>query len=201
MREYNWRSAQDARAGERIAILSRCGHIPLLGLCTKRESRALIERPYSRGPQAVGEVYDRPGFFVQSLCAGARGLKPATTCSSQEPSKVGEKARVSNSQAPYVCISSHYLNDQNWATKPKTPSKREEILKRIAFVSAVVLFISLIACADVDAQATAQISGTARDQSGAVLPGVEITVTQTDTRATRTAVTNETGSYVLPNLA
>src|SRR4029453_18796122 len=51
------------------------------------------------------------------------------------------------------------------------------------------------------AQATAEISGTARDQSGAVLPGVEVTVTQTDTGVARNAVTNETGSYVLPNLA
>src|SRR5439155_2969416 len=32
----------------------------------KKCSRALIERPYSREPQAVGAVYDRPGFFVQS---------------------------------------------------------------------------------------------------------------------------------------
>src|SRR5438093_2529763 len=40
------------------------------GLCTRNVSRALIERPYSREPQAVGAVYDRPGFFVQSreLC-------------------------------------------------------------------------------------------------------------------------------------
>src|SRR5206468_4575203 len=38
------------------------------------------------------------------------------------------------------------------------------------------------------------------DQSGAVLPGVEIHVTQTDTGVTRDAITNETGSYVLPNL-
>src|SRR5437016_3699755 len=51
------------------------------------------------------------------------------------------------------------------------------------------------------AQATAQISGAAKDQSGAVLPGVEIAVTQTDTGISRTALTNETGSYVLPNLA
>ena len=51
------------------------------------------------------------------------------------------------------------------------------------------------------AQATAQISGAARDQSGAVLPGVEIIVTQTDTGVSRSAVTNETGSYVLSNLA
>src|SRR3989441_2524937 len=73
-------------------------------------------------------------------------------------------------------------------------------MKRMVFVLSVVLFISLIACTDMWAQATAQISGTARDQSGAVLPGVEITVTQTETGIPRTAVTNETGSYVLPNL-
>jgi hypothetical protein len=51
------------------------------------------------------------------------------------------------------------------------------------------------------AQAAAQISGVVRDQSGAVLPGVEITATQTETRISRNTITNETGSYVLPNLA
>jgi len=50
------------------------------------------------------------------------------------------------------------------------------------------------------AQATAQVAGTVRDQSGAVLPGVEVTATQTDTAVMRTAITNETGSYVLSNL-
>src|SRR5437762_4276039 len=64
-------------------------------------------------------------------------------------------------------------------------------MKRTVFVSTIVLFISLIACAGVWAQATAQISGTARDQSGAVLPGVEVKVTQTETGIARTAVTNE----------
>jgi hypothetical protein len=49
-------------------------------------------------------------------------------------------------------------------------------------------------------QATGQITGTVKDQSGAVLPGVEITATQTETGITRNAVTNETGSYVLSNL-
>src|SRR5437016_10006330 len=73
-------------------------------------------------------------------------------------------------------------------------------MKRTVFVSTIVLFISLIACAGVWAQATAQIGGTARDQSGAGLPGVEVKATQTETGITRTAVTNETGSYVLPNL-
>jgi hypothetical protein len=59
----------------------------------------------------------------------------------------------------------------------------------------------MLLCASLWAQGTAQIGGTAKDQSGAVLPGVEITVTQTETGIARSAVTNETGSYVLPNLA
>src|SRR5438093_13385273 len=42
----------------------------LAGLCTKNTSWALIERPYSCAPQAVGAVYDRPGFFVQSQGSG-----------------------------------------------------------------------------------------------------------------------------------
>jgi hypothetical protein len=47
---------------------------------------------------------------------------------------------------------------------------------------------------------TAQISGSVKDPSGAVLPGVEVTVTQTATGAKRSTVSNETGSYVLPSL-
>src|SRR5215467_11334100 len=64
-----------------------------------------------------------------------------------------------------------------------------------------VILIFMCASANLFAQATAQINGTARDQSGAVLPGVEIKATQTETGVTRDTVTNETGSFVLPNLA
>src|SRR5713226_5415632 len=64
----------------------------------------------------------------------------------------------------------------------------------------IAILVGLFVCANVWAQATAQISGTARDQSGAVLPGVEIKATQTETGITRDVVTNETGSFVLPNL-
>ena len=39
------------------------------------------------------------------------------------------------------------------------------------------------------AQATAQLNGRVTDESGAVLPGVTVTVTQTDTGFTRTVVT------------
>jgi hypothetical protein len=50
------------------------------------------------------------------------------------------------------------------------------------------------------AQATGQMSGTVRDSSGAVLPGVTVTVTQTDTGFARTVVTEGGGTYVVPNL-
>src|SRR5215467_3677013 len=66
--------------------------------------------------------------------------------------------------------------------------------------ASAALLISLLPYTSFFGQATAQISGSVRDQSGAVLPGVEVTATQTDTGITRTTVMNETGSYVLPNL-
>ena len=74
-------------------------------------------------------------------------------------------------------------------------------MRRIFFSLWNVLLVLSLGCAIGSAQATAQISGTAKDQSGAVLPGVEITVTQTETGIARNIVTNETGSYVLTNLA
>jgi Carboxypeptidase regulatory-like domain len=74
-------------------------------------------------------------------------------------------------------------------------------MKRISITFLVGLLGSTVTCGSVWAQATAQISGTVRDQSGAVLPGVEVTATQTDTGISRMTVTNETGSYILPNLA
>src|SRR5438034_1211116 len=74
-------------------------------------------------------------------------------------------------------------------------------MNRVVIALVSFLIVSVLASAVVWGQATAQISGTVKDPSGAVLPGVDITVTQTDTGIARNAVTNETGSYVLPNLA
>src|SRR2546422_3717977 len=61
-------------------------------------------------------------------------------------------------------------------------------------------FIATCPLLQAQISATAQISGIVSDTSGAVLPGAEITVTQTETGIMRTGVTNETGAYVLPNL-
>ncbi len=60
--------------------------------------------------------------------------------------------------------------------------------------------IVLVSCASAWAQATAAISGKARDQSGAVLPGVTVTATQLETGIVRTTVSNETGAFSLLNL-
>src|SRR5207237_7007789 len=68
-------------------------------------------------------------------------------------------------------------------------------------VSVLLAFLLLPASFSVLwAQATAQIAGTVRDQSAAVLPGVQVTATQTATGLARSVITNETGSYVLPDL-
>ena len=44
------------------------------------------------------------------------------------------------------------------------------------------------------------ILGTVRDSTRAVMPGVTVTVTNTGTNIGRTAVTNEEGFYVFPEL-
>src|SRR5207253_9635826 len=72
-------------------------------------------------------------------------------------------------------------------------------MKRIVTTIFYVLLVSVLST-PLWAQGTAQINGTVRDQSGAVLPGVEITATQTQTGIARITISNETGSYVLPTL-
>jgi hypothetical protein len=62
-------------------------------------------------------------------------------------------------------------------------------------VCAILLLATLAS-----AQSTAQISGTIRDQSGAVLPGADVTVTQTNTGASRSVVSNADGFYTVTNL-
>src|SRR5437867_5118766 len=70
-------------------------------------------------------------------------------------------------------------------------------MKRMSVLFAVLFFGPV---GSAYAQSTAQVSGTVRDQTGAVLPGVEVSLTQTDTGLKRSAVTDETGSYTLTNL-
>src|SRR5258705_1089943 len=62
------------------------------------------------------------------------------------------------------------------------------------------ILILLLTAGAAWAQGTAQLSGTVRDESGGVLPGVSVTVTQTNTGLVRTTVSDGTGGYLLTNL-
>ena len=74
-------------------------------------------------------------------------------------------------------------------------------MRRILSFAFLGLLVSALVITAVWAQgSTAQISGTVKDQTGAVLPGVEITATQTATGIARTVLSDETGFYTVPNL-
>ena len=75
-------------------------------------------------------------------------------------------------------------------------------VKRFVGGLAVTGVLVMTAAASVLAQAgaTGQISGVVRDESGGVLPGVDVTATQTDTGFKRTAISDGNGLYTLPAL-
>ena len=66
----------------------------------------------------------------------------------------------------------------------------------------VVITVSILLCA-ASARAqfdSAQISGVVKDSTNAVLPGVDVTLTNVGTKNERHAVTNEAGLYTFPNV-
>ena len=66
----------------------------------------------------------------------------------------------------------------------------------LAFVGVVLLGVS-----DAYAQSTGTISGTVTDQTGGVVPGVDVTITNLDTGVTRSVPTDGEGRYQAPSLA
>src|SRR6266404_4097711 len=82
---------------------------------------------------------------------------------------------------------------------------QEDVMHRILRVLGRLLgsaWLVLLAVTTVHAQAgsTAQIAGTVKDSSGGVLPGADVTATQTETGVKRTVVTDTAGAYTLTNL-
>ena len=63
-----------------------------------------------------------------------------------------------------------------------------------------VVWLIILSSATVSAQTLATISGTVKDESGAVLPGVSVEVKNVETGLTRTLVTDDQGRYAAPNL-
>ena len=77
---------------------------------------------------------------------------------------------------------------------------RKRAARHVAGSALAVVLLLVMTATGVWAQSTAQINGRVNDQSGAVLPGVEVTATQTATGITRTVVSDESGSYTLQSL-
>ena len=50
-------------------------------------------------------------------------------------------------------------------------------------------------------QATATLAGTISDETGAILPGVDITLRNVETSATRNVITDDTGQYRVGDVA
>src|SRR5438552_1859555 len=73
-------------------------------------------------------------------------------------------------------------------------------MREIGINVVATFLLCILTCSAVFGQSTAQVSGAVKDQTGAVLPGAEVTMTQTETGLKRTTVTDETGSYSLPSL-
>ncbi len=56
----------------------------------------------------------------------------------------------------------------------------------------------LLSAAALGQAASAAISGTVQDETGGVLPGVEVLITNTDRGTTRTTVSDDEGRYTVP---
>jgi outer membrane receptor protein involved in Fe transport len=74
-------------------------------------------------------------------------------------------------------------------------------MRRYVFLALIVgVTLSWLSPAPVFAQATGTISGIITDESGAVIPGVTVEITNTDTNQTRSAVSGSDGFYTVPLL-
>ena len=63
-----------------------------------------------------------------------------------------------------------------------------------------VLVVFFLSASTVWAQSTGEFAGRVTDESGAILPGVTITATQTETGFMRTVATDGAGAWVMPNM-
>jgi len=73
-------------------------------------------------------------------------------------------------------------------------------MKRLSTTLFVPVLLCLAFCSAVFAQSVSQISGTVKDASGLGVPEAQITVTQTDTGVSRSAISAANGAYSLPSL-
>jgi len=73
-------------------------------------------------------------------------------------------------------------------------------MKQIAYRFFLLSILTVFACVAATAQQNSEIIGTVTDQSGAVVPGATLVLTQTETGFTYNTVSNGTGGYTFPGL-
>ena len=72
--------------------------------------------------------------------------------------------------------------------------------RAVVLLTAMAFIVTFAPPSFAQSTAAAQLSGTATDESGGVLPGAAVTVTQTATAMTRTVFTGANGEFVFTNL-
>ena len=72
---------------------------------------------------------------------------------------------------------------------------------RTALVTIAMVFAFFCGARHASAQATAQVSGTVADSTGAVVPGAQVKITNTDTAAVRSTQSSADGTFNFPQLA
>ena len=78
---------------------------------------------------------------------------------------------------------------------------RFKVFRTLLGATAMLLMAALLWLVPASAQTTTgTILGTVHDQTGAVLPGANITIRNVDTGLTRSSVTDERGAYRVPAL-
>ncbi len=70
-----------------------------------------------------------------------------------------------------------------------------KVSAKALLVVVLAIFTSLLTASAVRAQASASLTGKATDTSGAAVPGAQLTVTNVETRSSRSATTEDDGSY------
>src|SRR5262245_21301908 len=81
-----------------------------------------------------------------------------------------------------------------------TQTSRPEVFFVFQRLITTVVVIAVLGAAAFAQQTTATVTGTVTDPTGALVPGVTITVTNLSTNGVRESKSDETGSYTLPFL-
>src|SRR5580704_31833 len=109
----------------------------------------------------------------------------------------------------YQCIDKPDVLLYSRAIEPFLSPKRGSIclvrggaMKRVrsGLFGGVLLVLLTATVGWAQAGATAQISGTVKDSSGGVLPGADVTATQTETGFKRSVVTDSDGAFAFPSI-